>query len=75
MWHSDPPSIEILETKINNLRHMVDSSRKSLREEAKKQQKWRKEECSQIVIYLFALLPERAGIGIAVGNLLEEALR
>jgi hypothetical protein len=29
----------------------------------------------QVVIYLFALFPERAGVEVGVGSLLEEALR
>lgn len=36
MWYSNLSIVEILEREINNLRHMVDSSRKALGEKRQK---------------------------------------
>lgn len=36
MWYSNPSIVEILEREINNLRHMVYSSSKALREKRQK---------------------------------------
>lgn len=36
MWSSNPSVVEILGREINNLRHMVDSSRKALGEKKQK---------------------------------------
>jgi hypothetical protein len=42
MWHSGLSVVEILEREINNLRHMVDSSRKTLGEKRQKDSRSRK---------------------------------
>lgn len=49
MWHSNPSVVEILEREINNLRHMVDSSRKALGE---KRLKAEKEKVGMLLSYL-----------------------
>lgn len=63
MWSSNPSIVEILGREINNLRHMVDSSRKALGEKKQKDSGMEKGRMLSRIIYLFALLPARTRVG------------